>query len=101
MKTYENLVIIRNIFFKCFFIGLLFLIAATLLYMPCKCLLAEIYQIGFGIDTDTYYNMWVCFVGLIKTILVFFFLVPSLAIHWVAAEYNKKHKTLESETNPN
>ena len=92
MDRYEILVIVRNIFYKCFFIGLVFLVAAALLYMPCRCIVANIYQTGFGISTDTYYDMWVSFVGLIKTILIFLFLVPALAIHSVAYGYKKKHQ---------
>lgn len=91
MNIKDNLIIIRNIYYKCFFIGLLFLVAATLLYMPCKCFLATIYQVGFGIRPDVYYNMWVSFIGLIKTILIFLFLVPALAIHWVVHD-NKKRR---------
>lgn len=91
MEIKENLTIARNIFYKCFFVGLFFLVIAALLYMPCKCVVADIYQKGFGISAQTYYNLWVGFVGLIKTILIFLFLVPALAIHWVLHEYRKKH----------
>lgn len=96
MDTKENLIILRNIFYKCFLIGLLFLVLAAIIYMPCRCLVANIYQYGFGISTETYYDMWVSFVGLIKTILIFLFLVPALAIHWVGHDYNKKHSEHES-----
>lgn len=89
METKENLAILRNIFYKCFFIGLFFLILATLLYMPCKCMIANLYQTVFGISANAYYILWVSFVGLIKTILVFLFLVPALAIHWVSYQYHK------------
>ncbi len=91
METKENLIVLRNIFYKCFFIGLIFLIIATLIYMPCKCILANFYQINLGISTEVYYNLWVGFVGLIKTILIFLFLVPALAIHWTVRGYIKKH----------
>lgn len=84
MDTKENLTIIRNIFYKCFFIGLLFLILATIIYYPCKCYVANIYQTAFGIDVIAYQNMWAGFVGLIKTILIFLFLTPALAIHMTA-----------------
>ncbi len=90
MNTVEILKIIKCFYYKCFVIGLIFLIAATLLYMPCKCFLANLYQSGFGIDTEIYYSMWVSFVGLIKTILIFFFLVPALALEWVVASLTKK-----------
>lgn len=89
METKEILIILRNIFYKCFIIGFVFLIAASLIYLPCKCYVAEIYRNGFGISETAYYNMWVAFVGLIKTILVFLFLVPALAIHWCAHNYKK------------
>ena len=90
MDIKEILIVIRNIFYKCFFIGLIFLVAAALLYLPCKCFIANIYQTSFGITEVVYYNMWAAFVGLIKTILIFLFLVPALAIHWASCEYNKK-----------
>lgn len=90
MEKYENLIIVRNIFFKCFIIGLIFLVLAGIIYWPCKCLLANFYQTSFGISTAVYYNMWVSFIGLIKTILIFLFLVPALALHWVASKYKKK-----------
>lgn len=82
MKTKEQIVLIRNIFYKCFFIGLLFLITAAVIYFPSKLIIAQTYQNIFGINAEAYYNMWAAFVGLIKTILIFFFLVPALALHW-------------------
>lgn len=89
MEMKKNLIILRNIYYQCFFIGLFFLVVATLLYMPCKCYLANLYQQGFGISENVYYNLWVGFVGLIKTILVFLFLVPALAIHLVTNRLKK------------
>lgn len=91
MDKNETLIIVRNIFYKCFFIGLLFLILAALIYLPCRCFVANVYRIGFGIPENVYYNMWVSFVGLIKTILIFFFLVPAVAIHWVSYDYSKNN----------
>lgn len=91
MELKEILTIMRNIHYKCFLVGLIFLIIAAVLYLPCKCYVANLYQVHFGISTVAYYNMWALFVGLIKTILIFLFLVPGLAIHWVLNEYNKKH----------
>lgn len=91
METKEVLIILRNIFFKCFFIGVVFLIIATLIYMPCKCFIANIYLKQFGISPYIYYNMWVSFIGLIKTILIFLFLVPSIAIHFTIRECDRKY----------
>lgn len=94
MDAKENLIIIRNILYKCFLIGLLFLVIAALIYLPCKCFIADLYQTGFGIEEEAYYNMWAGFVGLIKTILIFLFLVPALAIHWVGHDYGKKNEQI-------
>ncbi len=95
METKETLIILRNIFLKCFFIGFLFLIAAVIIYMPCQCFVASLYQNGIGITTSVYYNLWVGFVGLIKTILIFIFLVPALAIHFTVKEVEKKQSETE------
>ncbi len=77
----NNLTVIRNIFYMCFVIGMLMLIIAGLLYLPNKSFLADFYKSVFGICCEEYYYLWVLFVGLIKTILVFLFLVPALALH--------------------
>ena len=74
----ENLDLIRNIFITCFLTGLIFLIIATMLYMPCKCYVANLYQSVFGISKDIYYLLWVGFIGVIKTILIFFFFMLSI-----------------------
>ena len=91
MEIKEILIIMRNIHYKCFFIGLLFLVLAAILYLPCKCYVSNLYQSAFGISASAYHNMWALFVGLIKTILIFLFLIPGLAIHWVEHEYKKRH----------
>lgn len=92
MEMYENLIVLRKVFYKCFFIGLFFLVIAALMYMPCKCLLANFYQINLGISKEAYYILWVGFLGLIKTILIFLFLVPALAIHWISNEYKNMNQ---------
>lgn len=80
----EKLFIIRNIFFTSFIVGLFFLVIAALIYLPCQCAISGYYSKTFNISIESYNNMWVSFVGLIKTILIFLFLVPSIAIHIVA-----------------
>lgn len=91
MEKYENLVILRNILYKCFFIGLIFALVAAALYYPCKCVVMNLYHTNLTITSEVYTAMWVFFVGLIKTIVVFLFLVPALAIHWAGHCYKKKH----------
>lgn len=93
----EILITLRNIFLSCFFIGFLFFVLAAALYMPCRCVIANFYQYGLGISQIAYYNLWIGFVGLIKTILIFLFLVPALAIHWTVWRWEKKHKQENKE----
>jgi len=92
MNTKETIILLRNIHYKCFFIGLLFLILAGLAYLPCECIVANAYQHILGISPETYHNMWANFIGLIKTILIFFFLVPALALHWTGATLKNEDK---------
>ena len=92
MDNKENLLILRNIFYKCFFIGLIFLIIAMLVYLPCKCHLANFYQQNFEISAELYSAMWISFVGMIKIILIFLFLVPALAIHSVLHVYRRENE---------
>ena len=90
MEINEILIILRNIFYKCFFIGLIFLALAAIIYWPCQCYVAKVYNSIFGIDITAYNNMWASFVGLIKTILIFLFLTPAIAIHWTSHNYKKR-----------
>lgn len=91
MNIRESLIIVRNIHYKCFLIGLFFLIIAAALYYPCKCVVMNLYHTNLAIRWEVYTVMWAFFIGLIKTILIFLFLVPALAIHWVSYKYNKTH----------
>jgi hypothetical protein len=77
----ENLIVIRNILYKCFLVGLFFLVFALIIYMPYKTFFATFYASILGISLTSYYLMWACFIGLMKTIIIFLFLVPALAIH--------------------
>ena len=81
MEKMEILKTTRNILLRAFGIGLIFLILAGLLYWPCECFLAKIYAKLFGTTSEMYNAMWVSFIGSIKTIIIFIFLVPALAIH--------------------
>lgn len=92
MNAKEILITLRNIFAYCFLIGFVFLVIAAKIYMPCDCYVANLYITGIGITPDNYYNLWVGFVGLIKTILVFIFLTPTIAIQIAILNYNKAHK---------
>lgn len=92
MEPKEIFKLIRNLHYKCFLLGIIFFIMAAAVYMPCKCYVATVYQTVFGISEVAYYNMWAGFLGIIKVILIFFFLVPGLAIHWAEIVYNRKHQ---------
>ena len=86
MDEKKKIITARNILIKCFVIGVFFMIIAGLSYLPCKCVVASVYKVVFGISTPIYNYLWAGFVGLIKTILIFGFLVPALALHWTSLE---------------
>ncbi len=90
MDMKELLITLRDIHFKCFLVGFIFLVIAALIYLPCRCAIANIYQSFFGLSAEIYYKMWIFFVGIIKTILIFLFLTPAIACHWALKCHESK-----------
>lgn len=90
----QTFIDLRNILLGCFFIGFIFLAVGTLLYMPCDCVLANIYLNEIGVKADTYFNFWTGFVGAIKMVLIFLFLTPALSLQLCATLHEKKEKNV-------
>lgn len=78
----ENIIIIRNIFYKFFLVGFAFYIL-TATFLLCYNewvinLITKIYHL-----TRPEINLLIaCFIGETKMIIVFFFLIPALGLHW-------------------
>jgi hypothetical protein len=80
----ERIIFFRNFFFCAFIIGLgfaLFYFAATTLFWDTA---ASWTTQFFKIDEKEFGRLVLMFFILLRVVLVFFFLVPALALHWMA-----------------
>ena len=80
----ERIIFFRNFFFCAFIIGLvfaLFYFAATILLLDTGVSLATHF---FKIDEKEFGRLVLLFFILLRVVLVFLFLVPALALHWMA-----------------
>ncbi|PYL62809.1 MAG: hypothetical protein DMF24_02690 [Verrucomicrobia bacterium] len=80
----ERIIFFRNFFFCAFIIGLvfaLFYLAATILLWDTAVSLTTHL---FKIDEKEFGRLVLLFFIQLRVVIVFFFLVPALALHWMA-----------------
>jgi len=80
----EKIIFFRDFFFRAFIIGLIFALfyfAATLLFWNTSASWATRF---FKIDEKEFGRLVLLFFIQLRVVLVFFFLVPALALHWMA-----------------
>jgi hypothetical protein len=81
---YEKIIFFRNFFFRAFIIGLafaLFYFIATTLFWNTAVSWATYF---FKIEEKEFGRLVLLFFVELRVVLVFFFLVPALALHWMA-----------------
>ena len=81
---YEKIIFFRNFFFRAFVIGLafaLFYLIATYLFWDTGVSWATHF---FKIEEKEFGRLVLLFFLELRVVLVFLFLVPALALHWVA-----------------
>jgi len=88
----DNVVLVRNIFYKCFLIGFVCTIISFLFY---------VFNTDFSIGMiKTYYQIEakdaMVLIGyyfvLVRIVLVYFTLIPALALHWTSHALKKAGK---------
>jgi hypothetical protein len=80
----EKIVLLRNFFVAAFVIGLIFALiyfGATLLFWNTGASWATHF---FKIDEKEFGRLLLLFFIQLRVVLVFFFLVPALALHWMS-----------------
>jgi hypothetical protein len=86
---YEKIILLRNFFFRCFVIGvliaILFLILTFALWSTWEGLVIHL----FALDEKDVGRIVVEFFTQIRIVLIFFFLVPTLALHWSAKKQQR------------
>jgi hypothetical protein len=81
---HDKIIFLRNVFFRAFIIGLafaLFYFVATFLFWNTGVSWATHF---FKIDEREFGRLVLMFFIELRVVLVFFFLVPALALHWMA-----------------
>lgn len=78
---YENVVFFRNLFYKGFFIGLLYYILLTLGYLFNKGFFVDIMTKYYVIEAKDAYILCGYYLGAIEVILGMLFLIPALTLH--------------------
>lgn len=79
-----KIIFLRNFFYTAFVIGILFVVfyfAATLLFWNTATSWATHL---FKVDEKEFGNLVLLFFIQLRIVVVFFFLVPALALHWMA-----------------
>ncbi|MGD9581540.1 MAG: hypothetical protein AB7V50_09215 [Vampirovibrionia bacterium] len=85
----EKLILIEEILFKSFLIGVVFLLFSAVIYFGFSNQLIGLWSSMYNIDSKTASIIMISFMGLSKIILLFFFLVPALAVHWMRRTLKK------------
>jgi hypothetical protein len=79
----DKILFFRNFFYSAFFIGLIFALfyfAATTLFWNTGASWASYF---FKIDEKEFGRLVLLFFIQLRVVIVFFFLVPALALHWM------------------
>ena len=88
----EKIIIIRNIFYKCFLISLIYFLFVALFYVFNKNWTINYTTSLYGISKENISLLVVYFIGWMKMFAFYVFLVPALALHWTAAVLKKEQK---------
>lgn len=84
----ENIILIRNIFYKLFLMGLIFYVLAVVLLVFNNAWVMNTIMNTFHLAPTEINFLIAYFIGSSKMIIILFFLFPALALHWTG--YNLK-----------
>lgn len=78
----ENIILLRNIFYKFFFIGLIFYIFTAIILLFNNEWVINFIIHFYNLTRPEIYVLVASFIGWTKMIIVYLFLVPALGFHW-------------------
>lgn len=85
----ENIILLRNIFYKFFLIGFIFyILTAMFLLINNEWIINLIISI-YHLTRSEINLLIVCFIGWSKMTIIFFFLIPALGLHWTGHSLKK------------
>lgn len=80
----EQIILIRNIFYKCFLISFVYYIFVAVFYMFNTEWAVKFSTGLYHISKENLYLLIVYFIGWMKIFTFYVFLVPALALHWTS-----------------
>jgi hypothetical protein len=80
----EKILLLRNILLRAFLIGVIFAVLFFVLTLAFWSTWTSLVEHWFKIDEKELGRIAVLFFTQIRIVLIFFFLVPALALHWTA-----------------
>ena len=80
----ETVIVIRNVFYRCFFISLGFFLFSIIFYLLFNDFAVSMNANIFAIEETEVYLVVYNFFGWMKLIILNLFLIPALALHWTA-----------------
>ena len=87
----ENLVLLKNFFYKWFCVTFLIYLFSAIIFMVSKGYFVNLAQSLWGINQASYYKIAITFFTSMKFVLIVFILSPALALHWLINSI-KRHK---------
>lgn len=80
----ENIIILRNLFYKFFLIGFIFYILTALLFVFKNEWVINLIIQFYHLTRGEINLLIACFIGMTKMFLIFLFLIPALGLHWTS-----------------
>lgn len=94
----DKVIIVRDIFYKCFILGFLFTLINVLIYKINPNMFLSMIKTYYNMEANDAALMIGYYFILIRIILFYFTLIPGLALHWTVLELkNKQSKELTQE----
>ena len=81
---YEKIIFFRNFFFRAFIIGVVFAVFYFIITYAFWNTWVSWVPSFFKVDEKELARLTLLFFMILRIVLVFFFLVPALALHWMA-----------------
>lgn len=88
----EKIILIRNIFYKLFFIGFLFYVFTVVFFLLNNVWAVNIIVNNFHMIRAEVYFLIAYFIGWAKMVLIMFFLMPALALQWTGYSLKEDNK---------
>lgn len=89
-KMIENVILVRNILYRCFVISIAFYLLSALFYFFHHSWTINLIVDLFKITNQNASVLMLYFILLMRMFILFVFLIPALALHWTGYSLKKK-----------